>query len=43
MICAAQEKALRKNSIKYAIDTTNLPLCGWCREATYSVSNIDSS
>lgn len=42
MICAAQEKALRKDSIKYAIDTTDLPLCRWCREATYNVSDIDS-
>ena len=43
MICAAQEQALRTNSIKFAIDkTVNSPLCRVCNESQESVQHIIS-
>ncbi|MEM7264392.1 MAG: hypothetical protein AAF370_00395 [Pseudomonadota bacterium] len=43
MICAAQEQALRTNSIKHAIDkTAESPMCRKCRKAPESVQHIVS-
>ena len=43
MICAAQEQALRTNSIKYSIDkTVDSPLCRKCKLSTESVQHIIS-
>ena len=43
MICAAQEQALRTNSIKHAIDkTVDSPLCRKCKRAPESVQHIVS-
>ena len=42
-ILAAQEKALRTNSIKYSIDkTSETPLCRLCGAATETVRHIAS-
>ena len=41
MICAAQEQAMRTNSIKYSIDKTiDSPLCRKCKSAPESVQHI---
>ena len=43
MILAAQEQALRTNSIKYSIDkTSETPLCRLCGDATETVRHIVS-
>ena len=44
MICAAQEQALRTNSVAYSIDkTSTTPLCRLCKEKTESVAHIVSA
>ena len=44
MICAAQEQALRTNSVAYSIDkTSTTPLCRLCKEETGSVTHIVSA
>ena len=43
MILAAQEQAVRTNSIKYSIDKTSVtPLCSLCGDATETVRHIVS-
>lgn len=43
MICAAQEQALRTNSVKFSIDkTVDSPICRKCKSATESVQHIIS-
>ena len=43
LILAAQEQALRTNSIKYSIDkTSETPLCRLCGDATETVRHIVS-
>ena len=43
MILAAQEQALRTNSIKYSIDkSSQTPLCRLCGESTETVRHIVS-
>ena len=40
LILAAQEQALRRNSIKYSIDkTSETPLCSLCGDATETVGH----
>ena len=44
LICAAQEQALRTNSVAYSIDkTSTTPLCRLCKEKTESVTHIVSA
>ena len=44
LLCAAQEHALRVNSIKYSIDkTSDTPLCRLCNEKTESITHIVSA
>ena len=44
LICAAQEQALRTNSVAHIIDkTSTTPLCRICKEKTESVTHIVSA
>ena len=44
LFCAAQEQAIRTNSVKYIIDRTNeTPLCRLCNKNTESVTHIIST
>ena len=44
LICAAQEQALRTNSVAYSTDkTSTTPLCRICKEETESVTHIVSA